>query len=507
MCIHCHKHRNSNRCYRKFPHLAPKNHHNRNRKALVSKSINNATESDSEDVCLLGISNNQHFLPPSSCLAAFDSRKNKHCHSWILDSGCTSHMTFDRSAFITYSTTQPVSVDFGAESNAQITGTGSIQLNLLVSGKSRRVTLENVKHVPELRFQLISISAIAQRGMQTEFDEEGARIIRKIDQKVICSGSLVKGLYSLDVAKDPEKALTASIGRWHERLAHINFSGISSMVKNNVVRGIQLTTSNSKPCCIGCIMGKSDRTAIPKASNRKTKSLLELVHSDVIGPIETESIGGARYVITFIDDKSKWTVEYTMHRKSESLDCFKKYKAYAERHTNQVLRSISFNEFEGSFNGSGVIKLKRLRSDNGGEYLSNEFKSYLETNGIKHELTVAYTPQQNGVAERMNRTLLNLVRSMLHHKSVEKRFWAEALATAVYVRNRVTSRSLPPNMTPYHFWQNTSPDLSHMRVFWIALLVCCSQYKSKETGCTLTRSTANGLLKSKQRLQTMGCRA
>eukprot|EP00171_Calliarthron_tuberculosum_P022755 IDg22755t1 len=149
-------------------------------------------------------------------------------------------------------------------------------------------------------------------------------------------------------------------------------------------------------------MGKGQRTAIPKTSNRQSKSLLELVYSDVIGPFETESIGGARYVITFIDDKSKWTVEYTMHRKSESLDCFKRHKAYAERHTNQAVQN-----------------------------------SYLDTHGIKHELTVAYTPQQNGVAERMNRTLLNLG----------------------------DISALSPNVTPYHIWHNTSPDLSHMRVF------------------------------------------
>eukprot|EP00171_Calliarthron_tuberculosum_P023532 IDg23532t1 len=162
---------------------------------------------------------------------------------------------------------------------------------------------------------------------------------------------------------------------------------------------------------------------------------------------------------------SNWTMEYTMHRKSESLDRFKRYKAYAELHTNKVVKSVSFNEFEGSPLDPGAIKVKCLRSDNGGEYLSNDFKTYLEANGIKHELTVAYTPQQNGVAERMNRTLMNLVRSMLHHKRVEKRFWAEALATAVYVRNRVTSRALSSNTTPHHIWNSSPPDLSHMRVF------------------------------------------
>eukprot|EP00171_Calliarthron_tuberculosum_P022481 IDg22481t1 len=110
-------------------------------------------------------------------------------------------------------------------------------------------------------------------------------------------------------------------------------------------------------------------------------------------------------------------------------------------------------------------KLKVLRTDNGGEYLSNDFRAYLADHGIKHQFTVVYTPQQNGVAERMNRTIINLVRSIMHFKGVEKRFWAEAPSTVVYVLNRVNSRSLPINTLPHHIWMRTSLNVSHMRVF------------------------------------------
>ncbi len=134
-----------------------------------------------------------------------------------------------------------------------------------------------------------------------------------------------------------------------------------------------------------------------------------------------------------------------MRRKSEAFQTFKSYHAMSEKHTGQSIQS--------------------LRSDNGGEYISNDFKSYLSSLGIQHQLTVPYTPQQNGVAERMNRTLLDLVRSMLHSRSIPKKFWAEALATAVYVRNRSISSSLPRYATPFHLWNETSPDVSHLRVF------------------------------------------
>ena len=238
------------------------------------------------------------------------------------------------------------------------------------------------------------------------------------------------------------------------------------MVARGVVKGIDIPPKNPDFDCEGRVLGKSHRTAIPKVSNSRASKLLELVHSDVCGPIETESIGGARYFVSFIDDYSKWTVVYFMRRKSEVLECFKLFRALAEKHTSSVIGKLHVQEFHGIDEDlTNELALKALRSDNGGEYLSTNFKDFLSQNGIHHQLTVAYTPQQNGVAECMNRTLLDLVRSMLHEKSLPKKFWAEALATAVYVRNRVTSRSLPSNITPYHIWFGKAPDLSHMRVF------------------------------------------
>ncbi len=127
------------------------------------------------------------------------------------------------------------------------------------------------------------------------------------------------------------------------------------------------------------------------------------MHYDVLGPVNVPSLGGSRYFITFIDDYSKWTTVYTMRNKSESLECFKKFHMYAETHTGNILQRLLLHQYNST---SGSEKIKVLRTDNGGEYLSNDFKMYLADHGIQHQLTVAYTPQQNGVAERMNRTLI-----------------------------------------------------------------------------------------------------
>ena len=250
-------------------------------------------------------------------------------------------------------------------------------------------------------------------------------------------------------------------------------SGIKSMVDRGVVRGVNIApNTGTSENCVGCVVGKSHRAPIPKFSNTHATKPLQLVHSDVSGPIEVQSIG-ARHFVSFIDDYSKWTVVYFMRRISEVLSCFKRFRGLAEKHTSATIGNLSVQEYVGD---EAVyvygLAVKVLRSDNGGEYLGNDFKQYLSENGIHHQLTVAHTPQKNGVAERMNKTLLDLVRSMLHHKLLPKHFWAEALVTAlyVYVRNRVTSRSLPSNVTPYHVCLGKAPDLSHMRVFG---LQCC----------------------------------
>ena len=147
----------------------------------------------------------------------------------------------------------------------------------------------------------------------------------------------------------------------------------------------------------------------------------------------------------FIDDYTRCCAVYFMKHKSEVFDKFKEFEATT---TNEVGKAIG-----------------TLRTDNGGEYLSTEFQNYLRVKGIRHELTVPHSPQQNGVAERMNRTLVESARSMIAHAGVSNIFWAEAISTAAYVRNRLPTTALKENETPYERWYGKKPDVSHLRVF------------------------------------------
>ena len=378
--------------------------------------------------------------------------------SWIIDSGCSAHITFDRSRFTTYIPETLRTVEMGDKGTANVAGRGDVMIQVLVNGAVSHCKLTNVLHVPNFEYSLVSVSKMDSRGLCTSFQNGVCTITA--GEKLIATGSLKNSLYTLNTVRtSPAIIDNANIAKvqplqlWHERMAHVHKRGITSMVSRKVVRGINdIPSSPSSACdsdsdlCRACVLGKAKRAPFQKATEyKKASSALELVHSDLCGPMEVPSLGGSRYFITFIDDHSNWVTTYTMQRKSESFDKFKLFQAYAERKTGR--------------------KIKCLRTDRGGEYLSNAFSSHLGQSGVRRNLTAPYTPQQNGVAERMNRTLIELVRSMLSHKNMGKEFWAEALATAVFVRNRVTSRALPSDKTPHHMWHGCSPNLAFLRVF------------------------------------------
>lgn len=166
------------------------------------------------------------------------------------------------------------------------------------------------------------------------------------------------------------------------------------MADNGAVKGIRIPNGDSSFPCEGCILGKAQRTPIPKFTTSRANKPLQLVHSDVLGPIEVPSLGRVRYFVSFIDDFSKWTTVYTMSHKSKALDCFKDYKASAEKHKKTNLQTLHIHELHGSVlvQADDSLLLEALSSENGGEYLSTEFKYFLSKQGIQHRLTVAYTP-------------------------------------------------------------------------------------------------------------------
>ncbi len=449
-CAHCNKkgHKEA-RCWKKHPHLNP---HKNGHGALVASRQG---QEDPSVVCLVA----KHSV------YAAQVEENPEIE-WIVDSGCSAHMTHDKSLFLSYA---PVAgsqyVELGDNKKVEIVGQGTVRIQLKVKGKQSTCNLHNAMHVPDLGYSLLSVPSMDKNGLFTTFGNKMC-YVRNKKQRLVATATMVGNLYKLDtgprVSMQPPALIAQEVGLWHRRLAHIHPSSIEQMAADGSVSGINLSKNqNTEYSCDHCVIGKGHRQPFPKKSASHSKRLLELVHSDVVGPMEVPSLGGSLYFITFIDDFSKWTTVYTMKKKSGALPCFIKFHKMAEKHTgNKLLKVNIIRRKPGT-----IDQIKVLRTDNGGEYVSNKFKSYLEEHGIVHQTTIAYTPQQNGVAERMNRTLIDLVRSMLHDANLDKKFWAEALNTAVYIRNRVVSSSLPQRSTPHHQWFGSTPDLSHCRVF------------------------------------------
>jgi len=393
-----------------------------------------STLPDSEFVCLM-----------TSAIAGPDSRRK--ATTWHIDSAATSHMTFDRSVFASYEALNPFPVTMGDKSTSIAVGRGDVHLPLLVNGVVSMCKLQDVLHVPSFVFSLVSVSTLTKRGFSVRFTDHGVNIMQ--GDSVVAMGTHTRGLYSLDIgptSHSTEVACAATLELWHERMGHVHNAGISHMAKHSAVEGLDISPGGSTTAvCEGCVAGKMPRAPIPRSSSTRATGLLDLVHSDIAGPMEVSSKGGARYFVTFIDDKSRWLTVYPLKLKSDCFASFQAFHLCAETATGR--------------------KIRQLRSDGGGEYFSTEFNSFLDEHGIQRQTTCAYTPQQNGVAERMNRTLKDLARAMLHHKGIAYEFWAEALSCAAYIRNRVTSRSLPSNTTPFEIWFGRKPNVSHLRVF------------------------------------------
>ena len=261
------------------------------------------------------------------------------------------------------------------------------------------------------------------------------------------SGVKIDGLYLLDLdtpllsiqTKRPRISNESEAFMWHCRLGHINENRIKRLKETGLLGQFEM---DSLDTCDSCLLGKMTKAPFKKKGER-ANDLLGLVHSDVCGPLSTNARGGYSYFVTFTDDFSRYGYVFLMRHKSETFDKFKEFK----------------NEVENQLNK----KIKVLRSDRGGEYLSTEFTSYLRDCGIVSQLTPPGTPQWNGVSERRNRTLMDMVRSMMSAATLPASFWGYALETAAFMLNRVPSKSV--EKTPYELWFGRVPPLSFLKIW------------------------------------------
>ena len=234
--------------------------------------------------------------------------EEKNSQKRFIDSGCSNHMTYNKSLFSSYTSGHPSAVELGNGNTAQVRGKGTVEIFVSVRKQRVKCVLQNVLHVPGLGYQVLCVPTLDKSGLTASFHSQRCWITK--DSNLLATGTMTKSLYELDLQPFATETacLAASTKSWHRRLAHIQPNTILEMSKASAVRGLEIRDTKNEPfTCTGCVLGKAHRAAIPKKSNTRATRLLELVHSDVNRPIEVPSLGGSRYFVRFIDDFSRWT--------------------------------------------------------------------------------------------------------------------------------------------------------------------------------------------------------
>ncbi|GJS15946.1 putative ribonuclease H-like domain-containing protein [Tanacetum coccineum] len=319
-------------------------------------------------------------------------------------------------------------IDSGCSGSGRISGKGTIKTSCL--------DFEKVSYVEELKFNLLSVSQICDKKHNTEYD------VYSLDLKnIIPSG----GITCL-VAKATEDEAVL----WHRRLGHVNFKNINKLVKGNLVRGLPSKTFKLDHSCLACRKGKQHRASCKKIEERTVREPLELLHMDLFGPVSVESINKKKYCLVVTDDCSKFSWVFFLAYKDETYDMLHDLIVGLENRLRH--------------------KVKTIRCDHGTEFKNQLMNEFCAKKGIKREYSIARTPQQNGVAERKNRTLIEAARTMLADSLLPIQFWAEAVNTACYVLNRVLVTK-PQMKTPYEILMGRSPNISFMRPFGCSLTI------------------------------------
>ncbi|KAL2250907.1 UNVERIFIED_CONTAM: Retrovirus-related Pol polyprotein from transposon TNT 1-94 [Sesamum indicum] len=404
---------------------------NRDNHGEEKEQVNNVTDESGE---VFVVSDVNSVLPLSM-------------HEWLVDSGCTFHISPFESIFSNLKIGDFGSVSMANEKRCDIKGIGDISLTF---DNGYRMTLKHVRYVPELSHNLISCAALEDDGLEGRWGKGIMKIMK--GSLVVFKAEKRRNLYLCSVTYD---SLAASVNMhdktvlWHKRFGHISQKGLEFLNKE----GILSDNIDKLPFCDDCVMGKQHRVhfpATPSPNLSMSSCILDYVHADVWGPSKEPTHGGNRYFLSIVDNFSRKVFVFLLKHKSEVFEKFEKWKTLVENQTGK--------------------RLKSLRTDNGLEFCNKHFDNLCDKFGIKRHKTNPYTPQQNGVAERMNRTLLEKVRCLLISSGLQKSFWGEAVLTAAYLIN--LSPSVPLlGKSPETVWSGKKPDISLLRTFGCSAFV------------------------------------
>jgi hypothetical protein len=395
---------------------------------------------------------------------------------WLLDSGSSSHICnqiafFRRLKFFKDKDNcrEEQSVKLADGSEVEALGIGTAVITAMVDGVLKQWELVDCLFVPALSTNLISTVqlgadynspiAMMQKGERCDLIVGGEKFataviatgVPMLDSYTVAEGARMSAVHvsAFAVSKSAmrETVQPTNAQHLHAKLMHRRFGhlGMSNMAKlPGIVEGMNTPAAAfiPDPLCEPCIKAKMVRAPFP-SSGSASSSTLQMLHMDLCGPLQVPTHGGARYVATFLDDYTKVSAVRLLHHKDEL--------------------SATLQEIALLFENQAGKALKTIRSDRGGEFVNWQVEEWLHSKGILHDKTVPYSPQQNGAAERLNRTLMERVRAMLSDAGLPPEFWGEAMYTASYLRNRSPAAGI--SKTPYEMFTGRKPDVSHLRVF------------------------------------------
>ncbi|GJV81444.1 putative ribonuclease H-like domain-containing protein [Tanacetum coccineum] len=368
----------------------------------------------------------------------------------IFDSGCSGHMTGNKDQLEDFEEFNGGSVTFGG-SKGYITGKGRIRVGNL--------DFDSVSFVKELgHFNLFSISQICDKQHKVLFTETECLVVSSDfkmpdENQILLKVPRHHNMYSFDMkTPTPAKGFACLIAKatsdeskmWHRRLGHINFKNLNKLVKGNLVRGLPSKVFRNDHTCVACHKGKQHRASCKAKLERLITEPLHTLHMDLFGPTSVKSINHASYCLVITDDCTRFSWVFFLASKDETSGILQNFIRQIENQLNH--------------------RVKIIRSDNGTEFKNRDMLEFCGNSGIKQEYSNARTPQQNGVVERQNRTLIEAARTMLSDSLLPTNFWAEAVSTACYVLNRVRVTK-PQNKTPYELLFGQKPIISYIRPF------------------------------------------
>jgi len=348
-------------------------------------------------------------------------------------------LLLERTFFSSYTPGDFGVLKMGNNDTSKVVGIGTVCLK---TSNGTKLILKNVRHAPDIRLHLISTSVLNDDGYFNIFG--GAQWKHTKGSLAVARGIKFSGLYWLKASILFNAVNTVdcdnSSDLWHKRLSHISEEGLNCLAEKNLLPGLKEAKLEN---CAHCLAGKQHRVSFKSHPPSRKPEVLELMHSDLCGSMRTKNFGGGLYFVTFIDDHSRKLWVYVLKTKDQVLGVFKQFQASVERETGK--------------------KLKCVRTDNGGEYCG-PFDEYCRQQGIRHQKTPPKTPQLNGLAERMNRTLMERVRCLFSEAKLPESFWGETLYTAAHVINLSTVIVLQADVSD-RVWYGKDVSYSHLRVF------------------------------------------